>query len=197
MSGGGRPAGGRAATAGRRAGDVLAPARAPPRRGAGAARAPSYASPVSFPNGGELLVLLVIVLVVVGPERLPRYSQQLAELVRGGVRYAKGARDSLKEEMGPEFDDIDWQKLDPRQYDPRRIVRDALTDVWDDPPAGRRPSGVPKQLAAPAAGASAAGAAGEARPERHGATRAPAPGSRKGPRSSPVPGRTPYDDEAT
>ncbi len=33
--------------------------------------------------------------------------------------------------MGPEFDDLDWKKLDPRQYDPRRIIREALTD--DEP----------------------------------------------------------------
>ena len=30
--------------------------------------------------------------------------------------------------MGPEFDEVDWTKLDPRQYDPRRIVREALLD---------------------------------------------------------------------
>jgi sec-independent protein translocase protein TatB len=29
--------------------------------------------------------------------------------------------------LGPEFDEVDWKKLDPRQYDPRRIVRDALS----------------------------------------------------------------------
>lgn len=90
-------------------------------------------------NGGELLVLLVLVLVVVGPERLPKYAQQLAEAVRGVVGYAKGARDSLKQEMGPEFDDIDWQKLDPRQYDPRRIIREALLD--DTPTATMRAAG--------------------------------------------------------
>ena len=160
---------------------------------------------MSFPNGGELLVLLVIVLVVVGPERLPHYSQRLAELVRVGVRYAKGARDSLKEEMGPEFDDIDWQKLDPRQYDPRRIVRDALTDVWDDPPAKGRSPGAPRPLATPAAGAAAGGAGAAAggavataggavagaAAGRSGAARRPA----SGPRTATTP--TPFDDEAT
>ena len=34
----------------------------------------------------------------------------------------------MREEMGPEFDEVDWKKLDPRQYDPRRIVMDALRD---------------------------------------------------------------------
>ncbi|WP_432543601.1 twin-arginine translocase TatA/TatE family subunit [Kineococcus sp. SYSU DK002] len=83
-------------------------------------------------NGGELIVLLVVALVVLGPERLPHYAEQLAGLVKSARRFAKGAQAQMREELGPEFDDIDWQKLDPRQYDPRRIVRDALTEAWDD-----------------------------------------------------------------
>jgi sec-independent protein translocase protein TatB len=35
--------------------------------------------------------------------------------------------------MGPEYDEIDWKKLDPRQYDPRRIIRDALLDDEPEP----------------------------------------------------------------
>ncbi|MGI4894275.1 MAG: hypothetical protein ACRYF3_04075 [Janthinobacterium lividum] len=83
-------------------------------------------------NGGEFLVLLVVALVILGPERLPHYAEQLASLVKSTRRFAKGAQAQMREELGPEFDDIDWQKLDPRQYDPRRIVRDALTEAWDD-----------------------------------------------------------------
>ena len=37
----------------------------------------------------------------------------------------------MREEMGPDFDELDWKKLDPRQYDPRRIIREALLD--DEP----------------------------------------------------------------
>jgi sec-independent protein translocase protein TatB len=48
---------------------------------------------------------------------------------------ADSARGQLREQMGPEFDDIDWQQFDPRQYDPRRIVREALLD---DDDAGRQ-----------------------------------------------------------
>ena len=28
--------------------------------------------------------------------------------------------------MGPDFEDVDWTSYDPRQYDPRRIVLEAL-----------------------------------------------------------------------
>jgi sec-independent protein translocase protein TatB len=83
-------------------------------------------------NPSEFLVLLAVAAVVLGPERLPEYAQQLARLVRELRRMAQGASAQVRDELGPEFDDIDWRKLDPRQYDPRRIVRDALSDVWDD-----------------------------------------------------------------
>jgi sec-independent protein translocase protein TatB len=46
---------------------------------------------------------------------------------------ASGAKDRMRDEMGPDFDEIDWKKLDPRQYDPRRIIREALTE--EDEPA--------------------------------------------------------------
>lgn len=82
-------------------------------------------------SAGEFVVLLAVAAVVLGPERLPDYAAQLARLVRELRRMAQGATEQVRSEMGPEFDDIDWRKLDPRQYDPRRIVRDALSDVWD------------------------------------------------------------------
>jgi sec-independent protein translocase protein TatB len=79
-------------------------------------------------QGGEFLILLVIVLLVIGPERLPEYSAKLAKLVRQARGLADAAKGQLREQMGPDFDDVDWKSYDPRQYDPRRIVREALLD---------------------------------------------------------------------
>ncbi|MGN6302465.1 MAG: twin-arginine translocase TatA/TatE family subunit [Angustibacter sp.] len=84
-------------------------------------------------NGGEFLILVVVALVVLGPERLPQYAQQLGRLVREARGFAVRAREQVRNEMGEEFDDVDWKALDPRQYDPRRIVREALLDGDDDP----------------------------------------------------------------
>jgi sec-independent protein translocase protein TatB len=50
---------------------------------------------------------------------------------------ANGAKDRMREEMGPDFDDVDWKKLDPRQYDPRRIIREALLDDEPEPTISR------------------------------------------------------------
>jgi sec-independent protein translocase protein TatB len=90
-------------------------------------------------SGGEFVVLLFVVAVVLGPERLPRYAAELARLVKVLRRMAVNAREQARVELGPEFDTLDWRRLDPRQYDPRRIVRDALSEDWDpDDPLGMR-----------------------------------------------------------
>ncbi|MHA7281600.1 Sec-independent protein translocase family protein [Arthrobacter sp. TMS2-4] len=83
-------------------------------------------------NGLELVVLAMIAVMVLGPERLPEYAAQLARLVKGLRRMATGAREQLREEVGPELDEMDWRKLDPRQYDPRRIIKEALLDDVGD-----------------------------------------------------------------
>ncbi|MBF4592601.1 MULTISPECIES: twin-arginine translocase TatA/TatE family subunit [Curtobacterium] len=76
----------------------------------------------------KILIIGVIGVLLLGPQRLPMYAQKLAEFVKAVRRFADTAKERMRDEMGPEFDDIEWQKLDPRQYDPRRIIRDALLD---------------------------------------------------------------------
>ena len=85
----------------------------------------------------KLLIIGIIALVLIGPDRLPGYAAKLGQLVRSLRDMANGAKSRLREEMGPEFDDIDWRQRDPRQYDPRRIIRDALLD---DPTAAAAPA---------------------------------------------------------
>lgn len=118
-------------------------------------------------NPQEFLVLLVVAAVVLGPERLPQYAQQLARLVRELRRMAQGATEQVRQELGSEFDDVDWRKLDPRQYDPRRIVREALADTWDpDDPLGLNDkpvsAGGPTPVGAPAAAVNGSAGTAEA-----------------------------------
>ena len=76
----------------------------------------------------KLLLIGVIAALLIGPERLPRYAESLARFTRKAKEYMTTAKSRVKDEMGPEFDDVDWRTLDPRQYDPRRIIREALLD---------------------------------------------------------------------
>lgn len=83
-------------------------------------------------NGWELAFLLVLVMVLVGPQRLPEYSAQLARWIRQARDFAVGAQQQIKTELGPDFESVDWKQYDPRQYDPRRIVREALSEADQD-----------------------------------------------------------------
>lgn len=79
-------------------------------------------------SGSEFLIILVIAMLVIGPQRLPEMASQLGQWVRKLKGYAEGMREQVRHELGPEFDEIEWEKYDPRQYDPRKIIRDALLD---------------------------------------------------------------------
>src|SRR6478735_5239743 len=92
----------------------------------------------------KLLLIGVVAALILGPERLPRYAESLAALTKRARTWVSTARTRVRDEMGEDFDDVDWRTLDPRQYDPRRIIREALLD--DAPVAPR---------AAPAAAAAA------------------------------------------
>ena len=75
----------------------------------------------------KILVLGLLAAFLLGPQHLPRYATQLARLVRVVRAMAGEARGRLEEELGPDFG-TNLRRLDPRQYDPRRIIRDALAD---------------------------------------------------------------------
>jgi sec-independent protein translocase protein TatB len=81
----------------------------------------------------KLLIIGLIAVFLLGPERLPHYAGQLAKLVRNLRDMANGAKDRMRDELGADFDEVDWKKLDPRQYDPRRIIREALLDDESEP----------------------------------------------------------------
>ena len=88
-------------------------------------------------------------LVIIGPERVPEYAQKFKELVKTIRGYATGATEDLKETLGPEFSDMDWRKLDPRQYDPRVIVREALMEDDQERASGSTASTAVTSVAAP------------------------------------------------
>lgn len=83
----------------------------------------------------KLLLIGVVAALILGPERLPRYAESLANITKRAREWVSTARTRVRDEMGEDFDDVDWRTLDPRQYDPRRIIREALLD--DAPVAPR------------------------------------------------------------
>ncbi|WP_298036852.1 Sec-independent protein translocase family protein [uncultured Microbacterium sp.] len=88
----------------------------------------------------KLLLIGVVAAFIIGPERLPKAAETFAKFVRRGGEYLRDTKSRMREEIGPEIDDVDWRKLDPRQYDPRRIIRDALLEDTPSAPASTAPA---------------------------------------------------------
>jgi sec-independent protein translocase protein TatB len=92
---------------------------------------------------GEIVVLIVAGLFILGPERLPSAAAWAGRALRQVREYATGAREQLRGELGPEFDEL-RKPLEElrglRNFNPRTAVQRTLFD--DDPPAPK-PNGYP------------------------------------------------------
>lgn len=80
---------------------------------------------------GEMLLLVVVGLVVLGPERLPGAIRWASGALRQARDYVSGATKELREEFGPEFDDLrapisELQRL--RGMTPRAALTKHLLD---------------------------------------------------------------------
>jgi sec-independent protein translocase protein TatB len=92
---------------------------------------------------GKILVLLVIGVVIFGPDQLPKIAQQAGRALRDLRKLADSATRDLKENLGPEFENFDVTDLHPKNFvrkhlldddfdvddlDPRKFVRKHLMD---------------------------------------------------------------------
>jgi sec-independent protein translocase protein TatB len=80
----------------------------------------------------EMLTLLVVALLIFGPDKLPTVAKDAAQMLRTVRGLAKDARSQLKTELGPEFTDFDLDSLNPRSF-----VRKNLFEDDDDQPQPR------------------------------------------------------------
>jgi sec-independent protein translocase protein TatB len=161
----------------------------------------------------ELMVLAVIGLIVLGPDRLPGLARDAAQMIRTLRDMATGARQQLRDELGPEFADVDLRNLNPRtvvqravfgddvdlrKLNPRTAMRDAIFGDEDlkavDPRTALREtsddlrqSDPPVSVVKPVAMVKDP----PAQPARQNGTR-PRPRPRPDPASA-----TPYDEDAT
>ena len=85
----------------------------------------------------ELAVIMLVAVLVFGPDRLPDLARQAGQMLRKAKQFANAARDELREELGPEYADLELRDLDPRTI-VRKHIAEALDDE-DDVPTGRRP----------------------------------------------------------
>lgn len=77
----------------------------------------------------EIGVILVVGLLVFGPDKLPGMAKQAAQFVRTVRKMAENAKDDLGRELGHDLTDVNLRDLDPRE-----VVRKSFLDDPQPPP---------------------------------------------------------------
>ena len=75
----------------------------------------------------KLLILAVIALVVFGPNELPKIAAQAGRALRDLRRIAEGAKEDLREGLGPEFQDFDFEDLNPRRFVQKHLLDEPVS----------------------------------------------------------------------
>ena len=86
----------------------------------------------------EVMVILVVAVIVFGPDRLPEFARQAGRFVRQVRQFTQTARDDIRTELGPEFADFELADLDPRRA-MRKYIQDAWDESEDDDAASAKP----------------------------------------------------------
>ncbi|WP_139978208.1 sec-independent translocase [Nocardioides litoris] len=79
----------------------------------------------------ELTVIALVAVIVFGPDKLPDLAKQAGAMVRKLREFANTARDDLREELGPEYADLELRDLDPRAIVRKHII-EAMEDAGDE-----------------------------------------------------------------
>ncbi len=75
----------------------------------------------------EIAAIAILALLIFGPDKLPGLAADAARLLREVRKMATGAKQDLKDSLGPELGDLNVNDLDPRSF-----VKRNLFDPIDD-----------------------------------------------------------------
>ena len=79
----------------------------------------------------ELIALAVIAMLVLGPDKLPRYAADAARVLRQVRRMANDAKAEMSRELGPELQDISMADLNPRTLVRKHLIEPLELDDLD------------------------------------------------------------------
>ncbi|GAB2704459.1 sec-independent translocase [Kitasatospora kifunensis] len=76
----------------------------------------------------ELITLIVMAIVIFGPDKLPKLIQDATGFIRKVRSFADSAKEDIRSELGPEFKDFEFEDLNPKTF-----VRKTLVGGEEDP----------------------------------------------------------------
>lgn len=133
-------------------------------------------------DGVEFILILVLAIVILGPEKMPQYARKAARLFVYLKDVANNTQASLREQLGPEYADLQLADMNPKAFVKKHLsqeiaaLEEAKRDIEEMKQQLKEATVVAKQEVADAK------ALAQAKSE---------------PAAEPELVATPYDDEAT
>ncbi|MEU0210265.1 sec-independent translocase [Streptomyces canus] len=74
----------------------------------------------------ELITLVVLAVLVFGPDKLPKVIQDVMRTVRKIREFSESAKQDIRSELGPEFKDFEFEDLNPKTFIRKQLDNDEL-----------------------------------------------------------------------
>ncbi|CAM5684439.1 sec-independent translocase [Streptomyces aurantiogriseus] len=74
----------------------------------------------------ELVTIVVLAVLVFGPDKLPKVIQDVMRTVRKIREFSESAKQDIRQELGPEFKDFEFEDLNPKTFIRKQLDNDDL-----------------------------------------------------------------------
>ncbi|MFJ9583264.1 sec-independent translocase [Streptomyces acidicola] len=74
----------------------------------------------------ELVTIVVLAVLVFGPEKLPKMIQDVTRTIRKIRDFSESAKQDIRQELGPEFKDFEFEDLNPKTFIRKQLDNDEL-----------------------------------------------------------------------
>lgn len=71
----------------------------------------------------EMVVLVVLAVVIFGPDKLPKLVQDAMGIIRKIREFSDSAKEDIRKELGPEYQDFEFQDLNPKTFVRKQMQR--------------------------------------------------------------------------
>ncbi|MEU5092249.1 sec-independent translocase [Streptomyces sp. NPDC021356] len=74
----------------------------------------------------ELATLIVLAMLVFGPDKLPKLIQDVTRTIRKIREFSDSAKQDIRKELGPEFKDFEFEDLNPKTFIRKQLDNEDL-----------------------------------------------------------------------
>ncbi|MCI1746695.1 MAG: Sec-independent protein translocase subunit TatB [Acidipropionibacterium sp.] len=84
---------------------------------------------MSFPSPTEIAVLILIGVVMFGPDKVPDMARKAARVLHYLKGIANTTRDQLREDLGPKYSNLEITDLNPKTFVSKYVMNEFRDDI--------------------------------------------------------------------